>query len=367
MDDLLKKFKGEAPNNKPGSCPNIHSLNIKRNSYLVTRSMVDSDEDTIRAISYVTGRAMRFLVDGVVQVDIIDTSMVEKPIDIHRSSVTGLYYSTDNPTDSFPGEHSIAELVIRDRLVENQFYSVANLNNVISNFQKANFWTLLGPPNIRETSSFPRRLNIYFDNHKSPTGHFYVELLAPNEERGKFFGQNPEHDGMPKDKGYVKNELKRFEEAIESAKATVIKKTIMLSKEDFRNAFRLAEIMRVNPKNYCGHVGYDCLSFAQEIYVAAGQEGDFIDLFTTSELNKMGLAGVSAKIRFGAGDKEFTVYGTSREEVAKEHGVHIDRVVDGEPAYSQSEWSIRFMSGKSQFIILPKITDNSEVTNNDNK
>ena len=196
------------------------------------------------------------------------------------------------------------------------------------------------------------KITYIYDNYKSKSGHFYVKYMAPNEEE-KLYGLNPAHKMFPLDKGFIKDEGDRYEMAQANKHTTVIEKTVVLDKESYEKSLLRAQELQSNQKLlYAAHFK-DCIDFAQDTFIATGSEGDFIDLFTVKELGKMGLAGISARNRYGAGDEYFTVHGVIKEVVANKYNVQINRL-------KETKFQICGLNKcEPAFVIEPKINNKS--------
>jgi len=180
-------------------------------------------------------------------------------------------------------------------------------------------------------------------------GHIYNKFIDASgpDIKESFYGLNPKKEGRPISKGVIKDEKKRADDA-EKYQGDVgikvkIQKIVPLTKEQFENSEASAKARQAKPGTYVGHFD-DCIEFTQNLLKAAGVKAKVTDLVDASTLDVFTLARVSASLRYGD-YKE--VIGNSREEVAKEYNIDINRVKRNP-----------YIRQYNSYIILPLSTSN---------
>lgn len=178
---------------------------------------------------------------------------------------------------------------------------------------------------------------------KEPTGlgHVYLELLG-NEGSvvygiisgyGVLGGSYAEY----RPHGRERLDLARKYEAQHPGDKILHSKTINIKEIQYLEAMVLLDeyeqyIGKKMPSEIYGLLGNNCAHFVNHIYRSMGLEGDYTRHYRASELqsiNTILTKGYKA-LNFYPGDKPFTVFGSSIEEVAKKYNLDVSKVIKKE-------------------------------------
>jgi len=181
-------------------------------------------------------------------------------------------------------------------------------------------------------------------DNKSP-GHVYLELKENDDSTvyGIVSGmkldiQNPKktfdsyQEYIPH--GKERLDLAREYEAQHPEDKILHSKTIEITEIQYLEGVVLLDdyeqyLGKKIPSEVYGILGNNCTHFVNHIYKSMGLEGDYTRNYTTSEINQINTKLTNNyKTLFGLypGDKSFTVFGSSIEEVAKKYNVDISKI-----------------------------------------
>lgn len=175
------------------------------------------------------------------------------------------------------------------------------------------------------------------EKEPSGLGHVYLELLN-NDERvvcgivsgfgvsDSSYSEYIPH-GEERLKIAKKYELQHPEEKILHSKAIKITEVQYLEGVVLLDEYE-QYIGKKMPSEIYGLFGNNCAHFVNHIYRSMGLEGDYTRNYRASELesiNTILTRGYKA-LGFYAGDKPFTVFGSSIEEVAKKYNIDVSKV-----------------------------------------
>lgn len=178
---------------------------------------------------------------------------------------------------------------------------------------------------------------------KEPTGlgHVYLELLGHEESvvygiisgYGVLGGSYAEY----RPHGRERLDLARKYEARHPGDKILHSKIINIKEIQYLEAMVLLDeyeqyIGKKMPSEIYGLLGNNCAHFVNHIYRSMGLEGYYTRHYRASELqsiNTILTKGYKA-LNFYPGDKPFTVFGSSIEEVAKKYNVDVSKVIKKE-------------------------------------
>ena len=121
------------------------------------------------------------------------------------------------------------------------------------------------------------------------------------------------------------------------------------------------------PSEIYGLFGNNCAHFVNHIYRSMGLEGDYTRNYKTTELQLVDtkLTNGYKVIGFYPGDKAFTVFGSSIEEVAKKYNVDIFKVRKKEPTKGIPDMEVAMMQEACDQISF-EIAPNLELSDHSN-
>ena len=121
------------------------------------------------------------------------------------------------------------------------------------------------------------------------------------------------------------------------------------------------------PSEIYGLFGNNCAHFVNHIYRSMGLEGDYTRNYKTTELQLVDtkLTNGYKVIGFYPGDKAFTVFGSSIEEVAKKYNVDVSKVTKKEPTKGIPDMEIAMLQEACDQISF-EIAPNLELLDHSN-
>jgi len=215
--------------------------------------------------------------------------------------------------------------------------------------------------------------NLEIDN-KSP-GHVYLELKKNDDSivYGVLSGVDLDLNDLTETynsyqkyiiHGKGRLELAREYDHQNPNNKVLHSKTIEITEEQYLKGKMLLDkyeqyLGQEIPSEIYGLFGNNCAHFVNHIYRSMGLEGDYTRNYREYELNRINTKLTNAyKAVFGlyAGDKPFTVFGSSIEEIAKKYNIDTSKIVKKEPIQGIPDMDtimIQDLSSKLMFDIVP--------------
>jgi hypothetical protein len=148
-------------------------------------------------------------------------------------------------------------------------------------------------------------LLIYLDSLRA--GHAYIELQSPEAKEGEVYGFYPAKFDEKREVLFGEGQLRKDHERLEDSKQNQdiqqTGKQLDLTEAEYD---KLAEFLKDQSEkpHYYFLIGYNCIDFIQDTYVAAkGKEaGHFLELYSKEELDELSWLGTYANlVKLGAG------------------------------------------------------------------
>ena len=174
------------------------------------------------------------------------------------------------------------------------------------------------------------KYNIEYYHGMSGVGHFYVkfegEIDQNNIEGQRFFGKNPKVNNIPIWEGEITDEF-TYHESLKKLGITPIYFSQEVTKEQFLAAYKEAINQRDEGSGIYHGTQNNCISFNQDIYRSTGAKGHFINNFERGSLEASGTLASKEVLSYYESITPKIVTGVSKEQIAKEYGVDVNRIV----------------------------------------